>query len=139
MNFSGNKKAWPLNLTNGNLPASIHNSSDSLAIVTITLLPVFLPKKDDKTQERYHHGIKDMLGRILRKLRYASVNGREIVCADGRSRICHPIACAWLADHPEKMSFLRLNKNRWTYCEVPSDYLGEYEDEYHIRDHSRYR
>ena len=126
-------------LTIGNLPASIRNSSDSLAIVPIALLPVFPPKKDDKTQERYHHGIQDVLGRILRRFRCASVNGREIVCADGRSRICHPIACAWLADHPEKMSFLGLNQNGCSYCEVPSDYLGKYEDEYRIRDHSRYR
>ena len=126
-------------LTIGNLPASIRGSSNSLAIVTITLLPVFPPKKDDKIQERYHHGIQNVLRRVLRKFQPASVNGREIRCADGRSRICHPIACAWLADHPEKMSFLGLYLNGCSHCEVPPDCLGEYEDEYPTRDHFRYR
>ena len=126
-------------LTIGNLPASIRNSSNSLAIVPIALLPVFPPKKDDKTQERYHHGIPDVLGRILQKLRSASVNGRKILCADSKSQICHPIVCTWLADHAKKMTFLGLNMNGCSYWEVPSDYLGEHENEYPIRDHSRYR
>ena len=60
-------------------------------------------------------------------------------CADRTSRICHPIACAWLVDHPEEMSFLGLNLNGCTYCEVPLNCLGEYDEEYLIRDHARYR
>ena len=108
-------------------------------MVPIALLPVFPKKKDDKTQERYHHGMQDVLRRILQKFQSASINGREIVCADGRLRICHPIACAWLADHPEKMSLLGLNLNSCSYCEVPPDHLGEYGEEYTIRDHTKYR
>ena len=115
-NFSGDKKAWPLYLTIGNLPGSIRNSTSSLAMVPVALLPIFPPKKDDKTQERYYHGIQDELGRILEKFWSASVNRREIACADGRSRVCHPIACAWLADYPEKMTFLELNLNGCSYC-----------------------
>ena len=125
-------------LTIGNLPASTRNSTSSLAIVPIALLPVFPPKKDDKMQERYHHSIQDVLGRILRKFQSSSVNGKELVCADRRSRICHPIVCAWLADQPEKMSILGLNLNGCSNCEVPSDCLCEYEDKYPIRDHSKY-
>ena len=71
--------------------------------------------------------------------RSASMDRMEIVCADGKSRICHPIACTWLADHPEKMTFLGLNLNGCSYCEVPADCLGEYEEEYTIRDHSKSR
>ena len=126
-------------LTIGNLPARIRNSSDSLSIIPIALLPVFPPRKDDKTKERYYYGIQDVLRRILKMFRFASMDGMEIVCADGKSRICHPIACAWLADHCEKMTFLGLNLNGCSYCEVPADCLGEYEAEYTIRDHSKYR
>ena len=99
-NFFGDKKVWPLYLTIRNLPARIRNSSDSLSIIPIALLLVFPPRKDDKTQERYYYGIQDVLQRILKMFQSASMDGMEIVCADAKSRICHPIACAWLADHP---------------------------------------
>ena len=50
-----------------------------------------------------------------------------------------PWILKYMADHPEKMSFLGLNLNGCSYCEVLADYLGEYGEEYTIRDHSRYR
>ena len=108
-------------------------------MVPIALLPVFPKRRDDKTQERYHHGMQAVLERILEKFKSVSKHGVEIVCGDSRSRTCHPIACAWLADHPEKMSFLGLNLNGCSYCEVPPDCLGKYEEEYPIRDYTRYR
>ena len=85
-------------------------------MLPIALLPVFPPKRDDKTHERYHYGMQDVLRRILERFGSASINGREIVCADGKSWICYSIACAWLADHPEKMSFLGPNLNGCSYC-----------------------
>ena len=123
----------------GNLPASIRNSPNSLALVPIALLPVFPKKRDEKTQERYQHGMQVVLERILEKFKPGSIQGIEILCSDNRSRICHPIVCAWLADHPEKMSFLGLSMNGCSYCEVPPYCLGEYEEEYPIRDHIKYR
>ena len=83
-NLSGDKKAWPLYLTIGNLPAGIRNSSNSLAMVPIALLPVFPKKKDDKTQERYHQGMQVVLERILERFKSASVQGIEVECADRR-------------------------------------------------------
>ena len=79
-----------------------------------------------------------VLERILEKFKPGSIQGIEILCSDNRSRICHPITCAWLADHPEKMSFLGLSMNGCSYCEVPPDCLGEYEEEYPIQDHVKY-
>ena len=108
-------------------------------MVPIALLPVFPKKKDDITQERYHQGMQVVLERILERFKSASVQGIEVECADRRSRICHPIACAWLADQPEKMLFLGLSLNGCSYCEVPPNCLGEYDKEYPIRDHARYR
>ena len=80
-----------------------------------------------------------VLERILEKFKPGSIQGIEILCSDNRSRICHPIACAWLADHPEKMSFLGLSMNGCSYCEVPPDCLGQYKEEYTIQDHVKYR
>ena len=71
------------NLTIGNLPARIRNSSDCLSIIPIALHPVFPPRKDDKTQERYYYRIQDILRRILKMFRSASMDGMEIVCLDG--------------------------------------------------------
>ena len=70
-----------------------------------------------------------VLERILEKFKPGSIQGIEILCSDNRSRICNPIACAWLVDHPEKMSFLGLSINGCSYYEVPPDCLGEYEEE----------
>ena len=46
----------------------------------------------------------------------ASMDGMELVCADAKSRICYPIACARLADCLEKMTFLGLTLNGSSYC-----------------------
>ena len=39
-NFSGDKKAWPVYITIGNLPSSRRNRPGSLAVLLLALLPV---------------------------------------------------------------------------------------------------
>ena len=129
----------PLYLTIGNLLACICNSPNSLALVPIAFLPVFPKKREEKTQERYYHGMQVVFERILEKFKPGSIQGIEILCSDNRSRICHPIACVWLADHPEKMSFLELSINACSYCEVPPDCLGEYKAEHPTWNYFKYR
>ena len=137
--ISGDKGACPLYLPIGNMPLSIRNSCNFLAMVPITLLAVFPKKKDNKTQKRYYQGMQVLLERILERFKSASVQGIEVECADRRSRICHPIAYAWLANHHKRMLFLGLTLNGCSYCEVPPNWLGKYDEEYPIQDHARYR
>ena len=83
--------------------------------------------------------MQKVLERILEKFKPGSIQGIEILYSDNSLRICHPIACTRLADHSEKMAFLGLSMNGCSYCEVPPDGLGEYEEEYPMGDHVKYR
>src|SRR5437588_185159 len=46
-NFSGDKKAWPVYITLGNLPATRRNAPGSMAVLLLALLPI--PPKFSKS------------------------------------------------------------------------------------------
>ena len=48
-NFSGDKKAWPVYITIGNLPSARRNSPGSMAVLLLALLPV--PPKLSKSSK----------------------------------------------------------------------------------------
>src|SRR5205809_6356026 len=106
-NFSGDKKAWPLYLTIGNLPSTVRNKPSRLATVLLALLPV-PPKIGDVTLlvAKQYAGMKadvhhQVLQAILQPLKDVGKDGIDIECADFQTHRCLPILAAWLADHME--------------------------------------
>ncbi|KAI6009183.1 hypothetical protein EDC04DRAFT_2871408 [Pisolithus marmoratus] len=93
--FSGNKKAWPVYLTIGNILKDIRQQVSMHAMILIGYLPVSKLKCFKKTHSLagyclFHHAM--LL--LLQPLVDASCNGKVM--------IFHPILAAYVADFPEQ-------------------------------------
>ena len=130
-NFSGDKKAWPVYLTLGNIVSTVLNKPSTKAMILLALLPV--PPKLSKQSAAQTEDQRDMNRRILHAVLEqifqpmcgAGSNGIEMSCADGKVRRCYPILAAWLADHEEHVTLHNLARNCCPKCEVNPECLGE--------------
>ena len=123
-NFSGDKKAWPVYMTIGNLPSTICNRPGSMAILLLGLLPI-PPKlakfcRADQLQRLIN---ADTLGGVF-ELIIAPLNGAApedapIDCADGKIPRCFPIMSGWIADHMENVTLHGIKSNACPKSEVP--------------------
>jgi Plavaka transposase len=85
-NFSGDKKAWPIYMTLGNLPSATRNAPTSEAMYLVALLPI--PPKKKKLKQRQ----KDQIEKILQECLYnmllplakAADGPVEIDCCDSK-------------------------------------------------------
>ena len=95
-NSSGDKKAWPVYMTIGNLPSTIHNRPGSMAILVLGLLPILSKVAKSSSADKLQRLINADTLRGVFELIFALLNGaaREgapIDCADGKIRRCFPI------------------------------------------------
>src|SRR5437660_12237781 len=102
-NFSVDKKAWPVYITLGNLPATRPNAPGSMAVLLLVLLPI-LPKFSksssvDELQRQINadtlQGVFDL---IFEPLQETALEGTPIDCADRNVQRCFPILSLWIAD-----------------------------------------
>ncbi|RPB06970.1 hypothetical protein P167DRAFT_496468, partial [Morchella conica CCBAS932] len=84
-NFSGDKKAWPVYLTIGNITSEIRNKPSNFAFILMALLPV--PRKlgvrANEQRRENQMALHKVLGEILEGLRGPAQNGELIGFADG--------------------------------------------------------
>ena len=98
--FAGNKSAWPLYMSIGNIHSKVRNSPSRNAWITIAYLPVAAFRKDngDNESRLYHQCVKHVLSPLARPGRV----GLSLVDSVGAVRSCHPIVAAHFADLPEQ-------------------------------------
>lgn len=98
--FAGNKKAWPLYLSIGNIHSKVRNAPSRNAWITIAYLPVvvFREHNGDNENRLYHQCVK----LVLNPLAEAGRAGIELVDSLGAVRSCYPIVAAHFADLPEQ-------------------------------------
>jgi hypothetical protein len=136
-NFSGDKKAWPIYLTIGNIKSTTRNKPSSMALILLALLPVPPKLKDSRSIDVSSENnciTHRVLSIILEGLVEPGQNGVTLDCADGQRRHCFPVLCAWIADHMEHVLLHNLKNNACPQCEVPSGRLGDPpEDKMHLR------
>lgn len=102
----GNKTAYPVYLTIGNLPKEIRRKPSRRGQILLAYLPTTsLEHIKNKSARRravanlFHACMK----RILEPLEDAGENGILLTSADGKVRRCHPILAVYVGDYPEQL------------------------------------
>ncbi|KAK0187449.1 hypothetical protein F5146DRAFT_1105140 [Armillaria mellea] len=85
--FSGDKPAWPVYLTLGNIDASVQRKPSEQATILIGYIPLF----------------HDCMWALLKPLIEASQNSVEMLYSDGRTWLVFPLLAAYclIADYGE--------------------------------------
>ncbi|KAJ6605116.1 hypothetical protein B0H10DRAFT_1957239 [Mycena sp. CBHHK59/15] len=103
MQQSGDKTAWPVYLTIGNIAKDTRDATCSVAKYRL-----------------FHY----CMGLIMASLADMGNNGVEMTCADGLLRKVHPILAAYIADYPEQCLVACCMENWCPICKVVPDDRG---------------
>ncbi|KAL0630534.1 hypothetical protein Q9L58_010619 [Maublancomyces gigas] len=144
-NFSGDRKAWPVYLTIGNIKSKTRNRPSKMAFILLALLPI--PRKVANLSARASRSqsmrscivLNKVLKNILAPLQGPGVAGLQRDCTDGKQRFCFPVLCAWLADHLEHVTLQNLENNGCPVCEVVLKDLNALTIPPPLRDHDAYK
>ncbi|KIO19455.1 hypothetical protein M407DRAFT_11379 [Tulasnella calospora MUT 4182] len=91
--FGGDKTAYPVYLTIGNIAKHVRRQPSQRATVLLGYLPVPL-----KNYEVFHA----CMARLLQPMIRAGKKGVPITCSDSRKRLVFPLLAAYCTDHPEQ-------------------------------------
>ncbi|THU94688.1 hypothetical protein K435DRAFT_798739 [Dendrothele bispora CBS 962.96] len=125
--FSGDKKAWPVYLSIGNIEKSIRRKPSSHAFLLLGYIPTSkLGCFSEKIRSQMGHQLfHDCMKKILEPLERAGHEGVRMTCADGYKRLVFPLLAAYIADYPEQCLVCCCRENSCPKCTVDPKRRGE--------------
>ncbi|KAJ7751481.1 hypothetical protein DFH07DRAFT_868885 [Mycena maculata] len=124
----GNKTAYPVYMTLGNIPKEIRRKLSRCGYVLLGYLPTSKMKniKNKAARCRVLGNIfHACIVHILAPLKPAGVTGIPVTSGDGVIRHGHPIYATFVRDYPEQCLVTAIKTGECPTCEVPRDKLGE--------------
>lgn len=148
-NFSGDKKAWPIYMTIGNLSAEARMKHSLHSVVLVALLPIPIKMRDiplgrrNAQRERNRMVSQHVLHHVMKPILNPESRRFHARCADGNFRRCYATIAAWMADYPEHRDLHNLKNGVCYWCECPPNEMGDLpkrqEERHQLRDHNAYR
>ncbi|KAE9396686.1 hypothetical protein BT96DRAFT_824284, partial [Gymnopus androsaceus JB14] len=127
--FSGSKQAYPVYLTLGNIPYSLHCKPTQQVCVLLAYLPVKKLNKNGlakrEARGHYQHLFHDAMCYIVSPLVSAGKDGVEMASADGAIQSVHPILASYIADFPEQCIVTCCKYGICPKCHVDADHLSD--------------
>jgi hypothetical protein len=129
LNFRGNKSAWPVYLTIGNITKEIRRWPSSHAQILVGYLLVsklLCFKRSTRSATGYglfHHCMSAIVEPLIKVA--GGPNGVPIICADGFVREVFPILAVYIANHPEQCLVACCCENHCPKCHVKPKEHGE--------------
>ncbi|KAI0345376.1 hypothetical protein BDW22DRAFT_1326032, partial [Trametopsis cervina] len=122
----GNKSAYPIYMTIGNLPKSIRRKPSRHSQILVGYLPTTrFDHIESATQRRrvianvFHACLK----RVVAPLTQAGIEGIYLASGDGIVRRCHPIFSNYVGDYPEQVLVTLTKMGECPTCPIPSSEL----------------
>ncbi|KAG1884783.1 hypothetical protein F4604DRAFT_1977115 [Suillus subluteus] len=131
MQYSGNKTAYPVYMTLGNLPRSLRRGPSQHACVLVAYLSVSKSVGQELTKKHKSAHIQqifhDSMHFILEPLKEAGKHGIEVVFGDGYVRRVYPILTCYVADYPEQCLVMCAKYGTCPKCMASENDLGKSE------------
>ncbi|KIJ50249.1 hypothetical protein M422DRAFT_245496 [Sphaerobolus stellatus SS14] len=125
--FSGDKQAWPVYISIGNISKATRCQSSKRAMILLGYIPVtklncISPSARQGAAYRLFHYCMSV---VFHPMVEAGKNGVDIICADNKIRRVYPVLAAYIADFPEQCLVAAVKECDCPICEIDPELRGE--------------